>query len=84
MENTPAFSQYGSLKTFSQARASVPYIRDLNLDLHNTVVTVYYLTGRPNNVPFQVKRHEKFWKDLIACYGGQIDEWVRVPMHSAS
>jgi hypothetical protein len=81
LENTNEFSQYnakGAAKTFAEARA-IPYIRDARLDLANVGVTVFYLTGRPGSERLQTNTHERFWRDLIAWYGGRIVTWVPVP-----
>ena len=80
LENTPEFSQYhgGNSETFLQARSTIPYIRNAQLDLRKTAVTVYQLTGRPATKHLQTKANERFWMELFTGNGGQVKKWVRL------
>jgi hypothetical protein len=82
MENTPAFSQYDRRdngRRFAEVRQCVPYIRESPLDLRDTAVTVLCLTGLPYDSGLQGIEHQRFWRDLIQFYGGEVVDWVVVP-----
>jgi hypothetical protein len=82
IENTRAFSQYDTSsneKPFAQVRNDVPYIRESALDLRGAAVTVLYLTGLPDDSGLQGMGHQRFWRDLVAFYGGDLIDWIVVP-----
>lgn len=82
IENTRAFSQYdagSNEKPFGQVRNEVPYIGGTALDLHGAAVTVLYLTGLPHDSGSQGMDHQRFWRDLVAFYGGEVVDWIVVP-----
>jgi len=82
MENTAAFSQCDERNAkmrFSDVRIAVPYIRETPLDLRGVQVTMLYLTGFPHDKGLQGFEHQRFWRDLVAFYGGEVVDWVVVP-----
>jgi hypothetical protein len=82
MENTPAFSQYDRRdngRRFAEVRQCVPYLHAATLDLHAAAVTVLYLTGLPHDSGLQGLEHQRFWRDLVAFYGGDVVDWLVVP-----
>jgi hypothetical protein len=82
IENTQAFSQYDTSsneKPFAQVRNDVPYIRESALDLSGAAVTVLCLTGIPHDSGLQGAEQQRFWRDLVAFYGGEVCDWIVVP-----
>ena len=82
MENTQAFSHYrpsDNQRRFADARRQINYIRDTPLDLRGVAVTVFYVTGIPHDRDLQGLNHQRFWRDFIAFYGGDLVDWVVVP-----
>jgi hypothetical protein len=81
LENTPEFSQYDRTangRSFAAVWHSVPYVRNTRLDLRNTEVKVFYLTGLAD-LRLQGSRHQAFWRNLIAYYGGRVTGWTPLP-----